>query len=187
MPNATWLTDHFLIAMPALKDPNFARSVTYVCQHDGDGAMGIVINRAATLTLGEVLRQMNLASEDPSVTGARVYLGGPVQPERGFVLHDPGTEYDSTLSVTPRLAITTSRDVLAAIANGHGPRRSMLALGCAGWSAGQLESEVRDNAWLTAPADESLIFDVPPEQRWEAAARLVGIDPNRLPDYAGHA
>ncbi len=187
MATATWLTDHFLIAMPALADPNFARSVTYICQHDHDGAMGIVINRTADLTLGEVLRQLKLSAEDPGVGSARVFIGGPVQPERGFVLHDPGQEFDSTLNVTPRLAITTSRDVLAAIAAGTGPRRAMLALGCAGWTAGQLESEMRDNAWLTVPADESLIFDTPPADRWEAAARLVGIDPSRLPDYAGHA
>jgi putative transcriptional regulator len=110
-----------------------------------------------------------------------------VQPERGFVLHDPGGAWDSTLNVTPKLAITTSRDVLAAIASGTGPRRAMLALGCAGWSAGQLESEMRDNAWLAAPADEALIFDVPPEKRWAAATRLVGVDPSRLSDYGGHA
>lgn len=187
MPKATWLTDHFLIAMPAMDDPNFARTVTYVCQHDGDGAMGIVVNRTASLTMADVLRQMNLSSDDPAVSGAPIFVGGPVQPERGFVLHPPGGQWDSTLAVTPRLSITTSRDVLAAIAAGTGPKRAMLALGCAGWAAGQLESEVRDNAWLTAPADESLIFDVPPEKRWEAAARLVGVDPARLSDYAGHA
>jgi len=187
MAKATWLTDHFLIAMPAMQDPNFARSVTYICQHDDDGAMGIVVNRTAALTLGDVLRQMNLGCDDPAVTGAPVFAGGPVQPERGFVLHDPGGQWDSTLDVTPRLSITTSRDVLAAIAAGTGPRRSLLALGCAGWAAGQLEHELRDNAWLTAPADQALLYDVPPDQRWEAAARLVGVDPSRLSDYAGHA
>jgi putative transcriptional regulator len=187
MPNATWLTDHFLIAMPAMQDPHFSRTVTYICQHDADGAMGIVVNRTASLTLGEVLRQMSLDSDDRAVTGAPVFLGGPVQPERGFVLHDPGGAWDSTLNVTPKLAITTSRDVLAAIAGGSGPKRAMLALGCAGWSAGQLESELRDNAWLAAPADEALIFEVPPEKRWEAATRLVGVDPSRLSDYGGHA
>lgn len=187
MPNATWLTDHFLIAMPALQDPNFARSVTYICQHDAEGAMGIVINRTADLAISDVLRQLKLRTDNQRLTSAQVYLGGPVQPERGFVLHEASGEWDSTFAVTPRLSVTTSRDVLAAMSEGGGPRRALLALGCAGWTAGQLETEMRDNAWLTTPADETLIFDLPAERRWEAATRLVGVDPARLSDYSGHA
>jgi putative transcriptional regulator len=187
MDTAGFLGNRLLIAMPSMLDPNFARTVTLVCQHDAGGALGLVINRRAPLTVGDVLRQLGIEARDPGLSAAPVYLGGPVQPERGFVLHDGDRDYEATLPIAPGLRLTTSRDVLAAMAAGEGPRHALLALGYAGWGAGQLESELRDNAWLTADADPALIFEAPVEARWEAAARLVGVDPSRLAGEAGHA
>ena len=187
MPDTTWLTDHFLIAMPSMLDPNFSRRVTFVCQHTADGAMGILVNRRSDLVLSDVLAQMKLKTTIAAVANAPVYIGGPVQPERGFVLHTPGGEWDSSFNISAQLSVTTSRDILAAIADGKGPRQSLVALGYAGWTAGQLDQEILENAWLTARSDPALIFDTPCEQRWDAAARLVGFDPSRLSDYAGHA
>jgi putative transcriptional regulator len=184
---ATYLSNHFLIAMPGMQDPNFLRGVTFVCQHTDEGAMGLVINRAADITLSDVLRQMRMSTQIDDVARAPVYIGGPVQPERGFVLHDAGERWDSSFAISDEIAITTSRDILQAMAEGRGPKRTMVALGYAGWSAGQLEAEMKDNAWLTARADSKLIFDTPLAQRWEAAARSVGIDPFLLSDHAGHA
>lgn len=187
MDTPTWLTDHFLIAMPSLADPNFARGVTYLCQHNAEGALGILVNRPSDLTIGDVLRQMQLAADDAEVAARPVYVGGPVQPERGFVLHVPEGQWESSVPVSPTIAVTTSRDILVSMGAGRGPKRSLFALGYAGWGAGQLEQEVRDNAWLTAPADPAILFELPPERRWEAAARLVGIDPARLSSLAGRA
>jgi putative transcriptional regulator len=187
MATPTWLTDHFLIAMPSLDDPNFARSVTYLCQHNEDGALGIVINRPSDLTIGDVLRQMQLDADDADAAAKPVYIGGPVQTERGFVLHEPDGRWESSVPVSAAITVTTSRDVLVAMGRGDGPRRSLLALGYAGWGAGQLEQEMRDNAWLTVPADPAIVFDLPAERRWEAAARLVGIDPARLSSITGRA
>ena len=184
---ATWLTHHFLIAMPSMADPNFTRGVTYVCQHTPEGAMGILINRPSDFRLGEVLKQMNMSTELEEVADAPVYIGGPVQPERGFVLHDPIGEWDSSFRINDELSVTTSRDILAAMAEGKGPKRALIALGYSGWSAGQLESEMRDNAWLTSKASLDLIFETPLERRWIAAAALVGVDLTTLSDYAGHA
>jgi putative transcriptional regulator len=187
MLEALNLTNHFLIAMPSLMDPNFHQTVTYICAHNTDGAMGIVINRPMDLTLGDVLEQMQIEATVEGVGSLPVYEGGPVQRERGFVLHEPPGPWDSVLTVTDRLALATSRDILAALARGDGPRRTFLALGYAGWAAGQLEQEMADNAWLSGPADSRIIFDVPHEKRWEAAAALLGIDFVRLSSEAGHA
>ena len=187
MAEGTYLTNHFLIAMPAMLDPNFSRGVTYVCQHTAEGAMGLLINRPSDLRLADVLAQMKMKTSLDEVAQAPVYIGGPVNPERGFVLHDTGGEWDSSFAITERLSVTTSRDILAAIAKGEGPKRAIVALGYAGWSAGQLEHEMLENAWLTAEANADLIFGTPLEQRWEAAARLVGVDPMMLTDQAGHA
>jgi putative transcriptional regulator len=181
------LTDHFLIAMPALEDPNFHRSVTLVCQHDQFGAMGIVINRAADYTLGELLDQLQLPTRDQPLARCTLVAGGPVHPDRGFVLHDDPREWGSTLRFGRGLAVTTSRDILAAMAGGDGPSRSLVALGYAGWTAGQLEDELAQNSWLTVPADPAIIFDTPLEERWHAAARALGVDLSRLADYAGHS
>lgn len=187
MAFATSLTNQFLIAMPGLKDPNFARTVTYVCEHNAEGAMGIVINRPMDLRLGAVLDQLDIPSRDPDVTGAPVFLGGPVQPDRGFVIHSGPQHYDSTMSVTPDIRITTSRDILEAIADGRGPTRRLIALGYAGWGSGQLEGELAANAWLSAPMDPDILFSMSPPRRWQAAAQLLGVDLNLLSGEAGHA
>lgn len=187
MPFATALTNHFLIAMPGLRDPNFSRTVTYLCEHSEQGAMGIVINRPMEIRLGEVLAQLEIESNDRAVLDAPVYLGGPVQPERGFVLHSGDHCFDSTLAITPEISVTTSRDVLEAIAAGRGPEHRLIALGYAGWGGGQLEEEMGANAWLSGPADQTIIFHMPAEARWLAAAQLLGVDLNLLSGEAGHA
>lgn len=182
------LANHFLIALPSLADPNFSRGVTLLCQHGPEGAMGLIVNRVSSYRLGDILQQMDVESGDAALAAEPVLLGGPVQPERGFVLHDPaGARWDSTFEVSPRLHLTTSRDILVAMARGEGPKRALVALGYAGWSAGQLEGELQEDAWLTVPADPVILFETPIEARWEGAARLVGVDLNRLTAYSGHA
>jgi putative transcriptional regulator len=186
-PGDHFLTDHFLIAMPALDDPNFQRSVTLICQHDANGAMGIVINRIADYTVGELLVQLDIRTDSAELAELAIVAGGPVQPERGFVLHDDAREWGSTLRFGRGLAVTTSRDILAAMARGDGPENVLVALGYAGWTAGQLEEELAQNSWLTAPADQAILFRTPLADRWHAAARAMGVDLTRLADYAGHA
>ena len=150
--------------------------------------MGLMLNRCSEYKLGDVLEQMQITTDDEALAAAPVLIGGPVQPERGFVIHEPGAEqWDSTFQLSDELALTTSRDILAAMARGEGPKRALIALGYAGWSEGQLESELQDNTWLAVPSDRAILFDTPLEQRWSAAARLMGVDLNLLPDYAGHA
>jgi len=181
------LTNQFLIAMPSLQDPNFMRSVTYICEHNEQGCMGIMINRPLDITLGEVMRQLDIPAEDPDISQQPVYLGGPVQNERGFVIHQPHGKWEAMLEVTSEIGVTSSRDILAAIAEGKGPEHSFIALGYAGWGAGQLENEIAQNAWLSAPADSSIIFEAPFQKRWEAAAALAGVDINKLSSEIGHA
>jgi putative transcriptional regulator len=181
------LANQFLIALPALADSPFARSVTLICQHDEDGAMGVVVNRASEYTLGEVFQQMGIASNDATLCAQPVLAGGPVHPERGFVLHDGTREWDSSLAIAERLYVTTSRDVLEAMARGDGPIQAAVALGCAGWGAGQLEQELIENSWLTAPADPELLFTLPLDARWQAAAGRIGVDMARMTDYSGRA
>lgn len=187
MDTSSYLTNHFLIAMPGLADPNFYHTVTYICEHNAHGALGIVINRQLNIRLGELLNHMNLEAHSDEVAHRPVYLGGPVQPEHGFVLHQPVDGWEATLRVSDAIGVTTSRDILAAIASGAGPQKSLVALGYAGWNAGQLEQEMVANAWLSGPADEHILFETPDEQRWEAAASLLGVDLNRLSGDAGHA
>lgn len=179
--------NQLLIALPALDDPNFARSVALICQHDGDGAMGVVINRPSEYTLGDVLEQMGIDGGSDALRAQRVLAGGPVHPERGFVLHDGAQGWDSSLAIADDLYVTTSRDVLEAIARGEGPPNAAVALGCAGWGAGQLEFELAENSWLTAPSDAELLFATPLDARWQAAAGRIGVDMTRMADYAGHA
>jgi putative transcriptional regulator len=181
------LANQLLIALPTLADSPFERSVALVCQHDGEGAMGVVVNRASEYTLGEVFQQMGIDSENDDLRGQIVLSGGPVHPERGFVLHDGEREWDSSLPIARDLYVTTSRDILEAMARGEGPGRAAVALGCAGWGAGQLESELVDNSWLTAPADAELLFALPLAARWRAAAGRIGVDMSRITDYSGHA
>lgn len=188
MAAGSYLANQLLIAMPSLADPNFAQTVTLVCEHSERGALGIVLNRPLNMTLGEVFDQLSLPPGAAALRSLPVLRGGPVQPDRGFVLHRPGERsWDSTLEVSGQLHVTTSRDVLEAMAGGEGPGQVAMALGYAGWEAGQLDEEVRQNAWLTAPCDERLVFDLPFEQRWSAAAKLLGVDLSRLSHVAGRA
>lgn len=188
MEPTRFLGNHFLIAVPGMSDPNFQRTVTLVCQHTADGAMGLMLNRLSDYKVGDVLDQMSIATEIHALAEAPVLLGGPVQPERGFVLHEPGTEtWDSTFHLSDELSLTTSRDILAAMARGEGPKRALIALGYAGWGEGQLETELQDNTWLAVAADRAILFETPLEQRWSSAARLMGVDVTLLTDYAGHA
>ncbi len=187
MSDFTRLANHFLIAMPALADPNFSRTVTLICEHSSEGAMGIVINRTTEIALGDILRQMGLNADDAQMREMPVYLGGPVQTNRGFVLHEPLGTWESTLPITETLGVSTSRDILAAIAENRGPSRCLVALGYAGWGAGQLEREIAENSWLNGPADQQIIFDMPIEHRWQKAAQLAGVDLSLLSSEAGHA
>ena len=182
-----YLSNQLLVAMPSLEDPNFAQTVTLICEHTGKGALGIILNRPLGMQLGEVLDQLSLQATDLKLRDRPVLRGGPVQTDRGFVLHRPVGAWESTLKVSEQIHVTTSRDILVSVAAGNGPGSAVVALGYAGWDAGQLEEEIRSNAWLNVPADESIIFDLPFEARWHAAAKLLGIDLGRISRHAGHA
>lgn len=186
MTDTTYLTNHLLIAMPSMEDPHFAQTVTYICEHTDEGAMGITINRPLDISLREVFDQLKIESDQP-LDDLPVYSGGPVMPERGFLLHRPHGRWESSLQVTSTIAVTTSQDILAAIARGEGPDDLLFCLGYAGWEASQLEAEMADNAWLTTPAEERILFETPPERRWYEAAKLIGIDVSLLSRSSGHA
>jgi putative transcriptional regulator len=181
------LTNQFLIAMPSMEDPNFDRTVVYVCEHSEKGAMGVVINRPMDLTLASLFNKIDLRLEIAPWRDEPVLYGGPVQTERGFVLHEPAGNYGSTLTVAGDIGLTTSKDVLEAVAGGKGPPRLLVTLGYAGWAAGQLESELAHNGWLNVAADARVIFDTPLSARFDAALRLLGVDPRHLTHHAGHA
>ena len=181
------LTDHFLIAMPAMADPYFAKSLTYICEHSEQGALGVVVNRPIEMTLKMLFDQIGIELESEELAENAVHFGGPVQMDRGFVLHQPVGEWQSTLAVNGRIALTTSKDILEAVGRGQGPSKLLVTLGYAGWSAGQLEQELAQNAWLTVPASLQIIFDLPWEQRLPAAMKLLGVDLASLADEAGHA
>jgi len=181
------LTGHFLIAMPAMTDPRFAKSVTYICEHNSDGAIGLVINRPMSMTFDALFGQIDLDLSNNPIAAEHVHFGGPVQPDRGFILHQPPGDWDSTISITGDTALTTSRDILEAVANGTGPQKMLLALGYSGWSPGQLEKEMGENAWLSVPANDSVIFDTPSSGRLNAAMNLLGLDFAKLSDEVGHA
>jgi putative transcriptional regulator len=176
-----------LVAMPTLGDPHFSRSVTYVCQHDSQGAMGIGVSRAAHISLIEVLDQMHITTGIPDIAAQPVFIGGPVQNDRGFVLHEPGEPWLSSFQIRGGLCLTTSRDVLEAIAEGRGPRRYLVALGYAGWGEGQLEAEMLQNSWITTPYSRELLFKAPIAERWDRAGALLGVRWQAMADYAGHA
>ena len=178
--------NQFLIAMPGMVEGSLAGSVIYVCEHTERGALGLVINRPTDLTLGTLFERIDLTLEIGPVKDTLVFFGGPVQTDRGFVLHAPAGDYSSSIKLGD-MALTTSRDVLQAVADGKGPARMLVTLGYAGWGAGQLESEMAQNAWLSVGADDTIIFDVPPEERYPAALKLLGIDPVMLAGDAGHA
>lgn len=181
------LTNHFLIAMPAMTDPFFAKSLTYICEHNDEGAMGIVINRPISLTLSELFAQINMPLKQAELEDVLVHFGGPVQTDRGFVLHEAGGNWQSTLCVNQNVNLTTSKDILQAVGEGNGPKHILVTLGYAGWSQGQLEQELADNAWLSVPADEHILFDLPADEKLPAAMRLLGIDFASLSEEAGHA
>ena len=186
MPDTVNLTHHFLSAMPAMADPHFAHSLTYVCEHSKDGALGIVVNKPIDMTLSALFDQIDIPLADAERRESPVHFGGPVQVDRGFVLHRPLGNWQSTLAISDDLGLTTSKDVLEAVGRGEGPRDMLVSLGYAGWEAGQLEQELAQNAWLTVEADPDVLFDLPAERRLPAAVRLLGIDISRLSDTAGH-
>jgi putative transcriptional regulator len=181
------LKHQFLIAMPAMVDPNFSGSVVYICDHSERGALGLVINRPTELTLETLFDRIDLKLEIAPIKALPVYFGGPVQTERGFVLHGPPQSYSSTLPITEEVSLTTSKDVLEAVAGGGGPDKMLVTLGYSGWGAGQLESEIAANAWLTVKAQSDIIFDMPAEEKYNAALKLLGIDTTQLSGQAGHA
>ena len=181
------LTHHFLIAMPNMQEGMFVGTVTYICEHNENGALGIVVNRPISLTLGEMFDQVNIPLHQPGLEKMIVHFGGPVQTERGFVLHDTPGDWESTLRINEKMALTTSRDILEAMAEGKGPRNMIVSLGYAGWDQGQLEHEITENIWLTVPASEHILFDIPPEERLAAAMALLGVDYASLVEDAGHA
>ncbi|MBM7062353.1 YqgE/AlgH family protein [Pseudomonas sp. UL073] len=183
----SYLKHHFLIAMPHMADPNFAQTVTYLVEHNEQGAMGLIINRPNGLNLADVLEQLRPDDTPPALCQSLpIFAGGPVQTDRGFVLHNAGPQFQATLELG-ELSLSTSQDVLFAIADGQGPDKYLIALGYAGWEAGQLEHELVDNAWLTCPADPQILFDQPHDQRLAAAAARLGINLSLLTSQAGHA
>lgn len=185
--NSVNLTQHFLIAMPAMVDPHFAKSLTLVCEHNENGALGIVINRPTDMNLHGLLEQIKIASAIDLFRSVPVHYGGPVQVDRGFILHRPVGTWQSTLAVGPEIGLTTSKDILEAVARGAGPERMLVTLGYAGWAPGQLEHELAQNAWLTVPATSEILFDMPAEERLAAAMNALGVDYANLSDVAGHA
>ena len=184
------LANHFLIAMPTMQDPVFGGTVVYVCEHNENGVLGVVINKPTDMTMQVLFDRIDLKLENghaQSVVNEPIMFGGPVQDDRGFVLHTPGAHYSSSLTVTDEVAFTTSIDVLEAVAAGDGPQRMLVSIGYSGWSPGQLEDEISRNGWLTVGADPRILFDMPIEDRYTAAMRLLGIDPLMLTSEAGHA
>jgi len=185
--NSVDLTQHFLIAMPAMVDPHFAKSLTLVCEHNENGALGIVINRPTDMNLHGLLEQIKISSEIDAFRSVPVHYGGPVQVDRGFILHRPVGTWQSTLTVGPEIGLTTSKDILEAVARGAGPEHMLVTLGYAGWAPGQLEHELAQNAWLTVLASSEILFDMPAEERLAAAMNALGVDYANLSDVAGHA
>ena len=182
------LTKQLLIAMPSLQDPNFSRTVTVVCEHNEHGAMGIVINQPTTMCVDELIEQLDVNNKEKIVTNhSPVYAGGPVHIDRGFILHDSDRQWQSTHIIDNDLMLTTSEDILLDIALGNGPKNSIVALGYAGWGAGQLEQEIAENAWLTVPYEAKIVFDTPIDKRWETAANKLGIDLHLISSETGHA
>ncbi len=184
-----YLTNHFLVSMPQLLDENFARTVSLICHHDAGGAIGIVINRLSSHTLGEIYHQLELEVADPHSAAQPVFDGGPVHREFGLIIHsrDQDKSWESTLAISDTLALTSSRDILLDMARGEGPNESLMSLGYAGWGPGQLESEIQQNSWFSTPVEEQLLFDTQVDNKWYLAAGLIGMDPNKLTGQVGHA
>ena len=192
MPDRFSLTNHFLIAMPSLNDPNFHQSVSYICEHNEEGAMGVVINRLTELTFTDLCDQLDIEITDNDVVNYPIYHGGPVELERGFILHTPIGDWESTLEVTKDIGLTMSQDIIQAIAEGYDsdntpPEHFIITLGYAGWSEDQLEDEIAENVWLNVPATKDILFKTPVEQRWNAAAASLGINLQQLSTDIGHS
>jgi len=187
------LTGHFLIAMPALTDPFFAKSVTFICTHNQDGAMGVMINRPTDVTYETLFEKINVELLNSTVAQKHVLYGGPVQPERGFVLHETAAgEWDSTITIAENTALTTSKDILESVAIGAGPEKMLLTLGYAGWTPGQLEHEIAQNSWLSVEAKDvetlhKILYETHYDDKLNATLALLGVDPAMLSDVAGHA
>ncbi len=181
------LANQLLIAMPGMADPNFSSTVTLICEHNAEGALGIVINRPLSLKLGGLFEQLDVDDADPRAAADPVLMGGPVGRERGFVLHESTHSYENSVVISNAINLTLSRDVLDAMASGEGPRKSLVALGYAGWEPGQLEAEILANSWLNVTATPDIVFDLPFADRWSAAAKSLGVDISRLAPDAGHA
>jgi putative transcriptional regulator len=181
------LKGHFLISMPALLDPNFNQTVTLMCEHNEEGALGIVVNRIhPQLTCEAIFEELEMECE-PAAAALPVHVGGPVHIGQVFLIHGAPFDWEASLQITPTIAMSNSRDIVAAVARGEGPRSLLFSLGCAGWGPGQLENELRENAWLTTPALEQIVFEWPVENRWQEAVKRMGIDPALLSDTAGTA
>ncbi len=181
------LTDHFLIAMPALEDPYFSNALVYICEHNENGALGIIVNRPIDLNLAGLFEKIDIKLQAKEMAGLPVYFGGPVQLDRGFVLHRPLGSWQSTLTINEEVGLTSSRDVLVAVASAGQPAELLVTLGYSGWDAGQLEDELAQNSWLTVPAKAAILFDLPAEERLPAAMQNLGISFTQLSDVAGHA
>lgn len=181
------LTDHFLIAMPAMADPNFSRTLTYIAEHNENGAMGVIVNRPTDMRLATLFERVDIPLEHHEFADLPVYFGGPVQLDRGFVLHRPIGKWQSTLAVNGEVGLTSSRDVLNSVGSEGLPAEIIVSLGYSGWDAGQLENELAQNSWLTVPAKAEILFDLPPEERLPAAMQKLGISFTQLSDVAGHA
>ena len=186
MNKQQYLTNNFLIAMPGMDGSDFSKSVTYLCQHDEQGALGLVINKSHEMTMGDIFKQLGVTPVRPEIATIPLFMGGPVQPERGFVLHTPVGQWDSTLQVNETLALTSSKDILEAIAQDKGPEKWLVALGYAGWAAGQLELEIQRNSWLHGLAENDIMFDETLSLRWELAAHRIGVDISLMSTEAGH-
>ena len=185
--NSVNLTDNFLIAMPSLEDPYFSNALVYICEHNENGALGIIVNRPIDLNLAGLLEKIDIKLDAGELAELPVYFGGPVQLDRGFVLHRPVGQWQSTLAVNAEVGLTSSRDVLAAVGKEGLPSEIIVTLGYAGWDAGQLEDELGQNSWLTVPALPSILFEMPPEDRLPAAMQNLGVSFTQLSDVAGHA
>lgn len=184
------LENHFLIAMPLLRDPNFNGSVTYLWKHDGDGALGLVVNRPSKLVIPDLMEELGISIKDAFLArlqGSSILTGGPVEQNKGFILHEAGTEWDYTLPVNDGVSLSMSKDILQEIADGGGPAQYLVALGCAGWDAGQLEQEISDNVWLTVPASTDLLFSTDYDNKAAAVAATLGVSLSQLASLAGHS
>jgi len=187
MESINSLANHLLVAMPTLEDSFFSRSVTYICEHTKEGALGIMLSQPLDATYHELFDHLKISSTNQNVLDNTLLAGGPVDKERGFILHSPLGSWNSSLSISDDIALSTSEDILTAIANNQGPEEAIIALGYSGWDKGQLEREIEENSWLIVPADKEIIFHTAPQQRWQQATKLLGIDWTQLTEHSGHA